>query len=221
MHKPIVKVMVPILYLASNSIGRQEMLRESGIPFRVLSHRSKEEAEIKFCSDRQSQEAYVESIARDKLKNIDIPKPSVDSGDAKTVAVLVGDTLVFDSSGQMLSKPVDKDDAVRMLRALNEGPGIVISCSVLGLFEWTDGRWNCSKEKVLSETCKFLWQIPENEFDFYFENEPGYLRYSSGATIDRAGSQYTKWISGSPSAVMGMPLFSVRQTLSEWGLLKR
>lgn len=90
----------PVLVLASGSPRRRQLLEMLGIPIEV---RPPHVPEVR--NPGESPQAYVERLAREKAASV--PGPLVLGADT---------TVVVD--GEVLEKPVDAADALRMLRRL-------------------------------------------------------------------------------------------------------
>src|SRR5258708_8886402 len=113
---------MPIV-LASASPRRQELLRNAGIEFVVRPANIEE-----FQHAGESPAAFAVRMARDKAR--------VARKSAPDNAILAADTVVV-VGDQVLGKPSDADDAVRMLRLLAGPPHFVITgrCLLLPHFE--------------------------------------------------------------------------------------
>jgi septum formation protein len=100
-----------MLVLASSSPRRRELLALAGFTFTVTPASIPEELRAE-----ESAIAYVTRLAREKASFVYEQRSSED-GDG--VMVLGADTTVVAADGQILEKPVDEADAVRMLRLLS------------------------------------------------------------------------------------------------------
>lgn len=94
----------PVLILASRSPRRKQLLSEAGIRFRVLPSRVRE------VSSYRSPGFVVRELAYKKALSVALRHPSS--------PVLGSDTLVY-CKGEILGKPKDHRDAMRILRKLN------------------------------------------------------------------------------------------------------
>lgn len=198
--------MKDILYLGSQSSSRQRLLREAQIPFKLASHGSDEALE----RGDDSFENYVLKIAQEKMRHVCIHEP-----DARYI--LTADTLVHVvRSGRILGKPKDRDDAKNMLRAMRNEVVEVITGSCLRKQEG---------QKIIAQhawtTGAFIeFSIGEEYLDTYFDKEPHVLSASGACIIDAGyGQSFFKSIRGSYTAVIGLPLFELRQELKKMGFL--
>jgi septum formation protein len=96
---------LPKIILASASPRRAEILRTVGWPFETLPVNIDESRR-----DNEGAEAYVRRLARTKAEAAAAQRPGC-------MIVAADTTVVID--GQILEKPIDNDDAQRMLRLLN------------------------------------------------------------------------------------------------------
>jgi septum formation protein len=92
-----------MLVLASQSPRRAEILRNAGIPFVVRAAPVDETPR-----DGEKPEDYVQRLAEEKARAVE--------ADAAETVLGADTTVVID--GEMLGKPVDADDAYRMLELL-------------------------------------------------------------------------------------------------------
>ncbi len=187
------------LILASASPRRQELLRAARIPFTVKPAHVPEEHRA-----GESPIAYSTRLARDKASTI--------WNSAKHPAgtfVLGADTIVVVDE-HILEKPVDHNDAARMLRMLSgRAHQVVTSVCLLG-----DGA-----EDVRSETTTVhVNALSEMEIADYV---------ASGEPMDKAGAyaiqgMASRWISkveGDYPNVVGLPTALVYGMLKAHGAL--
>lgn len=177
--------------LASSSPRRRELLGILGIPFTV------EHADIdESVRPGESPTAYVRRLAREKAQRI-----------ARThhgTPVLGADTTVI-LGDEILAKPVDVDDARRMLRTLSGKMHQVTTAVCLVI----DGRAHDHVET----TNVFMHVIPGQEIEAYI---------AGGEPMDKAGAYAiqggaAKWIyriEGDYFNVVGLPVAAV------WALLQ-
>ena len=184
-HKPLV--------LASASPRRSELLRAAGIEFTVRV------ADIdETVLPGESPGDYVRRLASEKAQAV------AQAGEM----VLGADTTVV-IGGEIAGKPVDAEDARRMLKLLS-------------------GQWHevltgvslVSRDQIISEVAvtrvKFS-ELTEAEIDWYV---------STGEPMDKAGaygiqgcaSRFVESIEGNYSNVVGLPVQVVYQMIADCGL---
>src|SRR3954466_7971905 len=186
---------VPLI-LASSSPRRQELLRAAEIPFTVKISNINEDLK-----PGESAREYTERLAFEKAETI--WKTSTDS------FVLGADTTVVVDE-HILAKPLDADDARRMLRMISgRAHQVITGVCLLGP----------GVRDVRSETTKvFVTDIPESEIEFYVAH---------GEPVDRAGayaiqgvaSRWIPRIEGCYFNVVGLPVPLVYLMLRTNGLM--
>jgi septum formation protein len=192
--------MGPTLVLASSSPRRQELLRGLGIDFTVVP------ADVD--ETRRPDEKpvdYVERVARDKAMAVVATLPE---GATADVVVLAGDTTV-DVDGDVLGKPLDDDDARRMLRWLSGRTHQVHTAVV---------AWRISglETATVSTDVTFV-DLDDSTTDWYLGT--GEHRDKAGAYgMQGAAGALVERIDGSPSNVMGLPLAETVALLRRCGV---
>jgi len=183
------------IVLASASPRRQELLRNAGIEF-VVHPANIEEVH----RANEAPQAFAERMAREKA--LVVHRLRADG------FVLAADTVVV-VDGQVLGKPNDREDAIRMLRLLSGRKHDVITAVCLRGVNFEDVR---------SETTVV---------DFSSMTEAETLNYvDSGEPLDKAGayaiqgtaSRWIAGIAGDYNNVVGLPLDLVKRMLCEHGL---
>jgi septum formation protein len=188
-----------MLVLASGSPRRQEILRNAGIPFVVQVANIRE-----VVRDGEPPKACAERLAREKA--LDVARNRPDD------MVLGADTIVV-VDGEILGKPADKQDAVRMLRLLAGRSHQVITgvCIVS-----PGGIQDVGSESTLVA----MSAVSENDIHSYVE---------SGEPMDKAGAYAiqgiaSRWIArieGDYFNVVGLPVALLwRMLRGKAGLLK-
>ena len=197
MHNVDVK---PPLILASSSPRRRELLNQIGMAYQAIVADIDE-------SVRPGEDAgdYVCRMAREKALE-------VQRRDGVTVSVLGADTAVV-VNGRILGKPVDREDAFRMLEGLSGRTHEVWSAVAL-----------VSPGGGLRERLN-ITRVTFSELDRAWIG-----RYcDSGEPMDKAGAYGVQGIAalkishieGSYSGVMGLPLHETAEILQEAGVLDK
>ena len=183
-----------MLVLASASPRRQELLRNAGISFEVQPSDIPEDP-----LPGEGARECAERLAREKALAVARNRPNDTVLGADTVVVI---------DGQILGKPTNAADAMRMLRMLSGRVHQVITgvCFVAG------GRWS-----VVSETTLVtMAEIPEREIAEYV---------ATGEPMDKAGayaiqgiaSRWIPRIEGDYGNVVGLPVALVWRMLWQTG----
>jgi len=181
------------LILASRSPRRQELLARVGIPFEAHETQADEHCDL-------PADQAVEELSRRKA--------AASAAQFPGRYILAADTLVA-VNRQSLGKPADPDDAARMLRLLSGRTHQVYT----GITVVTPGgEMTTASDRSDVTFC----EVPEAEIRAYV---------ATGEPMDKAGAyaiqgKASLWISrmeGSPSSVMGLSLYLVRELLSKAG----
>ena len=187
-----------MIYLASQSPRRRELLAQIGVAFETVDVTVPEVR-----GDGESPRDYVERVARDKARAGLLAVGDRDPG----ARVLGADTeVVLDD--RVFGKPADADDAAAMLRALSGRTHAVISVVCCA---------SKSGESVAS--CESL-------VTFAALDDAAIVRYvASGEPFGKAGgyaiqgraAAFVAHLAGSHSGVVGLPLFETARLLAGAG----
>jgi septum formation protein len=197
----------PVVYLASKSTRREELLRQLGVEFKTLRMREAAGRETDVAEGARDAEPalhYVERIARTKaaigwqrmLQRGLPPRP-----------VLGADTEVV-LDGVIFGKPNDAADAARMLTALSNRSHHVLTAVAF-----------CWEQQIVAEistsTVTFRALKPD-EIDRYVATGEPFDKAGAYAVQGRAAS-FVSRIEGSYSGVMGLPLYETAAALAAIG----
>ena len=182
-----------MLILASGSPRRQELLTAAGIPFTIRVPGVEEVRD-----PAETPEVYVRRLASAKAGAVDLHAGEIALG-ADTVVVL---------DDHVLEKPLDEEDASRMLRLLSGRTHSVLTGICLR-----------SESRTIVDTAETLVQFSPLDDD---EIE-GYV--ASGEPMDKAGayaiqglaSRFVDRIEGCYANVVGLPVSLVYRHLREFG----
>jgi nucleoside triphosphate pyrophosphatase len=193
-----------MLYLASKSPSRRMLLEEAKIPFMVIDQTAEETS----CDWGMPLEQLVLHIARMKMDHAIMPV----ARENEIGFVLTADTLTQDNRGAIHGKPLDYADSVAKIKALRPGARI---CTAFCLEKkiWRDKKWQTVEriEKIVAGTC--IFEIDDTWIDYYLTKEPLALQCAGAMVIERFGGLFLKQSEGSYTAIMGLPLFELRQAL--------
>lgn len=186
----------PVLYLASASPRRSELLSQIGVAHRQFG-----------CSIDESvvageePEHYVERVTRAKALEGQVQAPS-------GAVVLAADTAVV-IDGQILGKPRDAAHAAEMLRALSGRAHQVMTAVAVACDERV--------EVIRVDTSVCFRPIAAHEIATYWATgEP--TDKAGGYAIQGLGAVFIRAIEGSYSAVVGLPLLETAQLLASFGV---
>jgi len=187
----------PLIYLASRSPRRRELLRQIGV-----SHRTIDIEVDEGVRPGESPSDYVLRVSQDKaVAGLEACRA------AERLPVLAADTCVV-ADGRMLGKPADREEGLWMLRRLSGATHRVYTAVALD-----DGR--------------LATRLSVSEVSFRPLSEPEMAAYwASGEPADKAGgyavqgraAQFIRELRGSYSGVMGLPLFETAELLRGAGI---
>ena len=187
---------MPALVLASSSPRRRELLARIGVvPARVASP-DIDETPLKGERPRD----YVARLAAAKALAVERAAGEV---------VLAGDTTVA-VGRRILEKPTDEGDLRYMLGLLSGRRHHVYSgLGVVG----ADGR---PRVRVVDTTVGFK-VLSADDIDWYVESGEG-MGKAGGYAIQGRAETFVRFLSGSHSNVVGLPLFETRALLTSAGI---
>jgi septum formation protein len=194
-----------MLYLASQSPRRRELLARLGLPFGVLDLEIPEQRQ-----PGEPPEDYVRRVAREKagaglLKVVAVADARVLGADTEVVLNDDDDADV----DQVLGKPRDADDAAAMLRRLSGRTHRVISVV------WLVSASRESQAVSISEVT--FATLDEAMIAAYLATGE-WQGKAGGYAIQGAAQAFIAHLSGSHSGVMGLPLHETAQLLRAEGL---
>ncbi len=177
------------LILASGSPRRKEILENLGLCFEVVTSEADES------SDLTDPRALVELLSRRKGEAVasDLRKRGRDLSDT---VILSSDTVVS-VDGQILGKPRDREDAIRMLKLLSGRAHEVIS----GICLITPQGTESTHEVTLVEFEELDFETVER----YVDRANPYDKAGAYA-IQGLASAYIKGIQGDYFNVVGLPV---------------
>lgn len=188
------------LILASGSPRRKEILESQGFSFEVVKSEREE----------KTKETIPSKVVRDLSEQKALDAYDSLLGKRDTV-ILAADTVVA-KDGEILGKPVDKEDAVRMLGILQGGTHEVYTGVTLLI---------CGDEvktiRIQEKTEVTMYPMTEEEISDYV---------ASGEPMDKAGAYaiqgkcavYIEKICGDYNNVVGLPVAAVYQELKRNGI---
>lgn len=196
-----------ILYLASESQSRKRLLELAHIPFTIIS----QTADESLCSLQQPLDGLVQEIAELKMNHIVLPVGK----EGEIAYFLTADTMTIDPHGQFHGKPVDRQSAIAMLKACRQG-AIVGTAFCLERKVYMHNQWHTQECITGYDRAWCVVDIPDEFLDFYLDQVP-YTSVSGGITIESFGEQFVKEINGCYSAIIGLPMYKVRDALYKLG----
>lgn len=199
-----------VLYLASNSQARKQLLTDACIPFDVIAHRTTEEFD-----DTMGLEEIVSMLAVRKLAHVVLPTLTSQS----EIFILTADTLVQDKFGTIQNKPKDLQDAKAKIKAVS-GKSQISTAFCLERREFNGHVWIAKEQIVQAVTADCYFEIPDSWIESYLEHVD-VLSIAGAVAIEQYGAQFLKEIHGSYTAILGLPLFELREALTALAFFKR
>jgi len=196
------------IYLASRSPRRRDLLKQIGVPFELLLLRE----DLRRGADvdetplaEESPGVYVLRVASAKaamaVRQIayrGLPQKPVLSADT---------TVVFD--GQIVGKPVDAEDAARILRTLSGREHQVLTAVAVALREQIEAQ--------ISVSSVLFRELSDAEIRSYVATGEPLDKAGAYAIQGRGGVLVTRMI-GSYSGIMGLPLAETVELLQKFDI---
>ena len=187
-----------MIYLASQSPRRQELLAQLGVRFETIDATVHEQLQV-----GESPEQYVNRVAREKAG-----AGLLQLGGQAQAVVLGADTdVVID--GNVLGKPADADQAAALLRRLS-GRTHQVHTAV----------WLVSSDRERSATVSTdvrFAELTDREIADYIATGEPFGKAGAYAIQGRAAA-FIAGITGSYSGVMGLPLHETSILLRNFGI---
>lgn len=183
-----------MIYLASSSPRRAELLRQIGIDFDIIAV-DVDETRLPDEVDRD----YVMRMARLKAESA-VGKIAARQAD---FAVLAADTAIS-VDGDIIGKPVDRMDCRCILAKLSARQHLVLSAVALATSAGVVLR--------LSENRVTFRELKSAEIECYCDSEEPMDKAGAYAIQGRA-AVFIEHLEGSYSSVMGLPLFETAELL--------
>jgi len=184
-----------LLYLASKSPRRAQLLKQIGVDFSVLAVDIPEQIQL-----HETAQSYVQRLAGEKaiagfceIKNAD-------------ATVIAADTLIY-INHQVLEKPKNKADAIDMLTMLSGNTHSVLTALSI--------KNKNKSETIFQSSDVTMRNITQQEMDAYWDcGEP---RDKAGAyAIQGKAAVFISQLQGSYSGVMGLPLYETANLLKKF-----
>lgn len=186
-----------VLFLASGSPRRRELLEQIGVPHQRLSVEVDESVR-----PGESAEIYVERLAREKAE------AGLAALAGQPGCVLGADTSVV-LDGRILGKPASREDCIATLRALSGRRHQVMTAVAV-----------CDAGRTLSRLVSSEVQfrpLSDDEIQAYWDTgEP--QDKAGGYAIQGLAAVFVSQVTGSYSAVVGLPLCETAALLAEFDI---
>ena len=185
------------IVLASASPRRREILSQMGVAHSLAEHSVDE---VAYAGEAAA--AFVQRLALEKALSVQASNPLC------SIPILGSDTIVV-CDEQILGKPVDRADALRMLALLSGRQHQVFSAVALCC--------GVRSQVVLSRSDVTFKSLSHQECEHYWASgEP--IGKAGAYAIQGLGGMFVSALAGSFSGVMGLPVFETAQLLNDFGV---
>lgn len=183
--------------LASASPRRKELLRQAGIPFRIII------SNVKEVITKTKPDEVVEELSFQKAQAV--------AGKIEKGILVIGADTVVAMEGQILGKPKDEADAARMLKSLQGRRHQVYTGVTFYMRKGTKEAYHTFSECTDVE----MYPMTDKEIREYV---------ATGEPMDKAGAYgiqgragvFVKRISGDYNNVVGLPIARLYQELKKF-----
>ena len=185
------------IYLASGSPRRKMLLEKIGIKFQVINPITEELSERGI-----DPEIYVKNTAIQKAKSVE---SKIEEG-----IIIAADTIVV-KDNEILGKPSNRQDALRMLKILNGTAHFVYTAVVV--LDKKSGHMELEGEKTKVEMRK----LDNKEIQKYINSgEP--MDAAGAYKIQEGAASFIKRIEGCYYNVVGLPLATLIEMLKKFDI---
>jgi septum formation protein len=198
--------MSDFIYLASQSPRRSQLLTQIGVAHTLLLAGSDEDAES--LEDVRGAEAPARYVARVTGLKLDAAVQRLKRQGLPAAPVLCADTTVC-LGRDILGKPVDEADAVRILKQLSGQTHRVLTAVAV-----QKGRQRVSA--VSASWVRFAAMSPAQIKAYVASGEP--MGKAGAYGVQGRAAAYIEQIRGSYSGIMGLPLFETAALLRSVGV---
>ena len=184
------------IILASKSPRRQELLRGMGVDFEILT--------------KETPEDYPADLPLDEVpKYLSLQKSQAFSDEElpKDYLLITSDTVVI-CEGEILGKPKDREDAMRMLQLLSGKTHHVVTGVTVRSAKKTESF-------AVRSNVTFA-QLDEDEIDYYIEHCRPYDKAGAYGIQEWIGYVGISGLEGSFYNVMGLPTRKLYQCLKSF-----
>jgi len=193
-----------MIYLASKSPRRTELLKQIGVEHKIL--------DIEVDEDINSSNSPQEIVRALSVLKCQEGVRKVTSESKSTFPILAADTIVV-LEDKIFGKPQSESDAISMLLKLSGKTHLVMTGVTVGVITAEQAKFHTISVASNVEFAK----LTESDCKEYCKtNEP--FDKAGGYGIQGYGSAFIKKINGSYSNIVGLPIHEVVKLLKELGI---
>ena len=191
--------MINNIILASKSGVRKEILKKNGINCEAIpSNIDEEQIKESLLKENATPEIISKNLAELKANKV---------SEKKLGHIVIGADSVIDLSGELISKPTSRDEAIKILKKLNGKKHQLISSVCIsknGAMIWnsTDAATLTMKQLNLDEIKSYLEKIKDKELFAYGVYQ-----------IEANGRSLFSKIEGNEDTIMGLPIGQIKEYL--------
>ena len=192
--------MINNIILASSSEVRKKILNKNGINCEVIPANIDEESiKESLLKEKETPKTISKNLAELKANKI---------SEKKTNQIVLGADSVIDLDGELISKPANRDEALKILLKLNGKKHQLISSVCLS----KNGSmvWNFTDASTLT-----MKQLNSDEIKSYLAKLKDKQLYAYGVyQIEADGRSLFLKIEGDENTIMGLPVKQIKKYLS-------
>ncbi len=201
-----------IIYLASKSPRRRELLKQIGVHYELLLLREQPRAGFDEPTDIDESPLPDEKPQDYVVRVVDLKAAAAEkvmrTRRLTPRPILAADTTVT-LNGEILGKPADARDAARMLQLLSGQTHQVLTAIVVS--------YGDEVHRALSQNYVTFAKLSEAEIKAYVDsNEP--MDKAGAYAVQGGAGKFISKLSGSYSGVMGLPLYETAVALRKCGI---
>tara|TARA_A100001011_G_scaffold310720_1_gene327485 strand:- start:112 stop:699 length:588 start_codon:yes stop_codon:yes gene_type:complete len=188
------------IILASKSKVRKDILDKNNIQSIVEPSNVDEDiVKLSLLKENTSPEIISKNLAELKANKVSLKKQN---------EIVLGADSVIDLNGELISKPVNREEAMGILRKLNGKPHFLISSVCISkngsmIWNYTDKATLTMKNFSETELAEYLSKISD-------ENLYAYNVYQ----IEEEGRNLFSSIEGDEDTIMGLPIKKIKEYLN-------
>ena len=189
------------IILASKSKVRKEILDKNNIPNRVEPSNVDEEiVKESLLKEKATPDIISKNLAELKANKVSLKK---------TDEIVLGADSVIDLDGELISKPKNREEALKILKKLNGKKHYLVSSVCISkngsmIWNYTDKATLTMKNFSDDELKSYLSKIPDNALYAYNVYQ-----------IEGEGRKLFSDIKGDEDTIMGLPIRQIKEYLKE------